>query len=142
MVLARVEAPSCLLNLLGVCIPWASAHVASGGRDAKTWSEHVECCDQIEKIADGLDPHIPTIVAGDFNQRIPRFRQPIRVSDQLAKVMSRWMIHTSGDTANGPLIDHIASNLRCVSLRTWPRDADGIDLSDHLGARCELEFVT
>lgn len=142
VVCARVDSPFGPANLLGLCIPWASAHVATGRRDAKTWSEHIGCCDQIEELAGGLDTSIPTIVAGDFNQRIPRLRQPTHVSERLAQVMSRWMIHTSGDTADGPLIDHIASNLRCVSLRTWPRGADGIDLSDHLGARCELEFVT
>lgn len=61
-----------------VCIPWASAHVSTGRRDATNWSQHLECCDQIEKLAAQFDPQIPTIVAGDFNQRIPRRRQPIR----------------------------------------------------------------
>nr|WP_296777392.1 endonuclease/exonuclease/phosphatase family protein [Rhodococcus sp. (in: high G+C Gram-positive bacteria)] len=141
VVLASVEGPSGHLNLLGVCIPWASAHVATGRRDAKTWSEHLECCDQLEELATGLDPRVPIVVAGDFNERIPRYRQPLRVSVRLAQVMSRWTIHTSGDTADRPLIDHIASSLPCTGITTWPRTAGSVNLSDHAAVRCELTTV-
>lgn len=126
------------IRILAVCIPWASAHVSTGRRDATNWSEHLECCDQIEELATQFDPRVPTIVAGDFNQRIPRMRQPIRVATQLAEVMARWTIHTAGDVEHGPLIDHVASDLDCTAVRTWAGNDEAGRLSDHTGVVCSL----
>lgn len=78
------------------------------------------------------------MIAGDFNQRIPRVRQPIRVATRLAEVMDRWTVHTAGDVEHGPLIDHIASDLTCTELRTWPGYPAELRLSDHSGVVCQL----
>ncbi|MDV2474337.1 endonuclease/exonuclease/phosphatase family protein [Rhodococcus zopfii] len=138
VVSAQAVTPIGPVRVLAVCIPWASAHVSTGRRDATSWSEHLECCDQIEKLAAQFDPRIPTVVAGDFNQRVPRRRQPIRVYDRLLAVMDRWTLHTSGEVEHGPLIDHIASDFECAAVRTWAgNDASG-RLSDHAGVVCTL----
>ncbi|NCL75557.1 hypothetical protein AIIKEEIJ_03023 [Rhodococcus sp. YH1] len=126
------------VRVVAVCIPWASAHVSTGRRDATTWSEHLECCDQIEQLAAQFDPRIPTVVAGDFNQRVPRRRQPLRVSTRLSEVLARWTLHTAGDVEHGPLIDHIASDLDCTTVRTWPGSDEEARLSDHAGVMCTL----
>ncbi len=126
------------MRVLAVCIPWASAHVSTGRRAATSWSEHLECCDQIEKLAAQFDPRTPTIVAGDFNQRVPRRRQPIRVYTRLLEVMDCWRLHTAGEVEHGPLIDHIASDLDCTSVRTWAGGDDEGRLSDHAGVVCTL----
>ncbi|MFC9519026.1 hypothetical protein ACFTSD_25130 [Nocardiaceae bacterium NPDC056970] len=73
-----------------------------------------------------------------MNQRIPRVRQPVRVAARLAEVMDRWTIHTAGDVEHGPLIDHVASDLTCPELRTWPGHFAERRLSDHPGVVCRL----
>lgn len=135
---ALTETPSGPVRVLAVCIPWSRAHVSTGRRDAAVWSEHLECLDQIEELVGTVDSTVPIIVAGDFNQKIPRAKQPIQVADRLSEVMGRWICHTAGTTQDGQLIDHIASDLDCVSVRTWPGTADELRLSDHCGVVCEL----
>ncbi|MDS1114238.1 endonuclease/exonuclease/phosphatase family protein [Gordonia westfalica] len=138
VLVAHTDTPLGQVRVLAVCIPWASAHVSTGRRDASNWSEHLECCDHIEVLTAGFDPRIPTIVAGDFNQRLPRVRQPIRVHERLLEVLDRWTPHTAGDVRYGPLIDHIASDLSCINLRTWSGTDDVGRLSDHSGVTCTL----
>lgn len=138
VVTALATAPAGPIRILAVCIPWARAHVSTGRRDATAWSEHLDCLDQIEELAECFDPSTPTVVAGDFNQRIPRVLQPARVADRLAEVMGRWMIHTAGDVEHGPLIDHVASNLTCTGVRTWSGHVAELKLSDHSGVVCRL----
>ena len=138
VVAARNHTPIGEIQILAVCIPWASAHVTTGRKDATNWSEHLECCDQIAGLASGFDALVPTVVAGDFNQRIPRARQPIRVAERLPDLLTPWRVHTAGEVEHGPLIDHIASTMECVELLAWPGRVDGIRLSDHSGAMCRL----
>lgn len=135
---AQTLAPVGPVRVVAVCIPWASAHVSTGRRDATTWSEHLECCDQIEQLAAQFDPRIPTVVAGDFNQRVPRRRQPIRVYTRLSDVLERWTLHTAGEVEHGPLIDHLASDLDCTMVRTWAGSDERGRLSDHAGVVCAL----
>lgn len=138
VVTALTAAPAGPIRILAVCIPWTQAHVSSGRRDATPWSEHLNCLDQLDTLAAHFDRNIPTVIAGDFNQRIPRVRQPIRVATRLAEVMDRWTVHTAGDVEHGPLIDHIASDLTCTELRTWPGYPAELRLSDHSGVVCQL----
>jgi exonuclease III len=58
------------LRIIGVCIPWRGAHVTHGHRDRRPWEDH-------SRFLEGLAPLLnsgigPMVVAGDFNQRIPR----------------------------------------------------------------------
>ena len=138
VVTALTATPAGPVRILAVCIPWDRAHVSTGRRDATAWSEHLDCLDQLEALAAGFDPAVPTVVAGDFNQRVPRGRQPVRVAERLAEVMGRWTIHTAGDVEHGPLIDHLASDLTCTGLRTWSGYAADLKLSDHSGVMCRL----
>lgn len=138
---AQALSPMGHVRVLAVCIPWASAHVSTGRRDATNWSEHLECCDQIEELAAQFDPQIPTVVAGDFNQRVPRVRQPLRVAERLTDLLARWTIHTAGDVGHGPLIDHVASDLECTAVHTWPSSDEAGRLSDHAGVVCSLRVA-
>lgn len=138
VVTALTVAPAGPIRILAVCIPWTQAHVKGGRGDATAWSEHLDCLDQLDDLAARFDPAVPTVVAGDFNQRIPRGRQPVRVAARLAEVMGRWTIHTAGDVEHGPLIDHVASDLMCAELRTWPGHSADLRLSDHSGVVCRL----
>jgi len=129
------------VRIIGVCIPWRDAHVNTGRSDASAWSEHLQYLDQLEDLLGTLDDSVPTIIAGDFNQRIPRVRQPIRVADRLNDVLTGWTTHTVGQMAHGPHIDHIATNahLICRSTSDWP-GADAVGrLSDHSGVSCRFD---
>ncbi len=112
--------------------------MSTGRRDATAWSEHLDCLEQLEALVARFDATVPTVVAGDFNQRVPRGRQPVGVAARLAEVLDRWVVHTAGDVEHGPLIDHIASDLMCTEMRTWPGHSEGHRLSDHSGAVCRL----
>lgn len=143
LAVATAATPEGAVRVIGVCIPWRDAHVSTGRSDAVAWSEHLEYLDQFQELLTRLDNTVPTVIAGDFNQRIPRVRQPIRVADRLAQVLAGWTIHTAGTFKHGPHIDHIASNnrLECQDATDW----SGIDghgrLSDHSGVSCRLRRI-
>jgi endonuclease/exonuclease/phosphatase family metal-dependent hydrolase len=75
------------------------------------------------------------MTAGDFNQRIPRQRQPQEVADELALTLEGLVIHTSGETEQGALIDHIVTTdeLLCGRHSTWSGESETEMLSDHAG---------
>jgi hypothetical protein len=140
LAVATAATPDGPLRIIGVCIPWQDAHVRSGRCDARPWSEHLDYLDRLETLLAGMNDDLPTVIAGDFNQRLPRGRQPIRVFDRLSDVLSGWTIHTGGVQPNGPHIDHIATNqgLSCESVRDWPASDHLGRLSDHAGLVCRL----
>ncbi|MGB0971995.1 MAG: endonuclease/exonuclease/phosphatase family protein [Mycobacterium sp.] len=140
LAVATVATPGGAVRVIGVCIPWRDAHVSTGRSDASSWSEHLQYLDQLDELLETLDDRVPTVIAGDFNQRIPRVRQPDRVAHRLTKTFADWTIHTTGNLSHGPHIDHIASNahLACRSTSDWLRaDGQGV-LSDHAGVSCRL----
>ena len=140
LAVATAATPAGPLRILGVCIPWRDAHVNSGRGDASPWSEHMDYLDRLEVLLAELDQDVPTVIAGDFNQRIPRVRQPVRVAERLNKVLAGWAIHTAGEFPNGPHIDHIATDrwLILESARDWPASDHLGRLSDHAGVVCRL----
>ena len=140
LAIAKAALPDGPVRIIGVCIPWRDAHVSTGRADATAWSEHLDYLDRLEALLPGLDDGVPTVIAGDFNQRIPRGHQPIRVADRLSQVLTGWTIHTAGQQPNGPHIDHIATNrgLAAEQVRDWAA-ADRLGrLSDHAGVVCRL----
>ena len=140
LAIAKAALPDGPVRIIGVCIPWRDAHVSTGRADATAWSEHLDYLDRLEALLPGLDDGVPTVIAGDFNQRIPRGHQPIRVADRLSQVLTGWTIHTAGQQPNGPHIDHIATNRRLVleSVDDWPASDHLGRLSDHAGVVCRL----
>jgi len=95
-------------QLLAVCIPWQDAHVRSGRADRERWAEHVDYYESLgPAVADSLRLGT-TIVAGDFNQRFPRSRQPHAVAVALGTALGPLQVASAGDQSVGQLIDHIA----------------------------------
>lgn len=143
LIVATVSAPAGDLRMIGVCIPWRDAHVRTGRSDATPWSEHLDFLDQLQDLLTAIDRSTPTIIAGDFNQRIPRVGQPVRVAERLAEVLTGWTTHTAGSLRHGPHIDHIATNaqLVCRSTSDWPGTDDLGRLSDHAGVCCRFDRV-
>lgn len=143
LAVVTVATPEGPMRVIGVCIPWRDAHVSTGRRDAQPWSEHLDYLDRLAERLAGLDDEVPTVIAGDFNQRIPRGRQPISVAERLREVLAGWTIHTAGTLPNGPHIDHIATNRRLVleSVWDWPAADEFGRLSDHAGVACRLAYA-
>lgn len=137
---ATASTPGGPVRIIGVCIPWRDAHVSTGRGDATSWSEHLDYLDQLEHLLSRLDQDVPTVIVGDFNQRIPRQRQPVGVSERLNQVFTGWTIHTAGALPNGPHIDHIATNprLRAQTVHDWAASDHLGRLSDHAGVACRL----
>lgn len=140
LAVATAATPAGPLRILGACIPWRDAHVSTGRGDASPWSEHLDYLDRLEVLLAQLDNAVPTVIAGDFNQRIPRMNQPVHVAERLNEVLAGWAIHTAGDFPNGPHIDHIATDRRFIleSARDWPASDHLGRLSDHAGVVCRL----
>lgn len=143
LVVNTVQAPDGPMRVIGVCIPWRDAHVSTGRCDARPWSEHLEYLDGLNELLAGLDDGVPTVIAGDLNQRIPRGRQPVKVAERLAEVLSDWTVHTAGSLPNGPHIDHIATDRRLViqSVSDWPAADQRGRLSDHAGVACRFGYA-
>lgn len=127
------------VRVVGVCIPWKDAHVVTGRRDRAPWEDHVAFLARSRSLV-AKQPR-PLIVAGDFNQAVPRVRQPHLVAEQLGHWLTGLSLATAGDTSHGRLIDHVALSAELVSNRCTviPAQVDGQRLSDHTGAVVEVE---
>ena len=127
---------------MGVCIPWRDAHVRTGRKDREPWQEHVAYLVGLRRVLAATDG--PAVVAGDFNQRLPRRRQPKAVHEALTGAMgSSWKIISAGvvDDDGADLIDHVAVSpeLEGRVTGTIPRAMpDGARLSDHPAVLVEI----
>ena len=132
------------IRFIGVCIPWRDAHVRTGRRDRKPWEDHLNYCHGLSKIIEKYkNQNTPICVLGDFNQRIPRHRQPIEVEQALINAIpANYNILTKGlkDSEGKLLIDHIvlSPGLNSNTCNIIPRfSLDGTKLSDHVGIEVE-----
>jgi hypothetical protein len=125
------------LRFVGVCVPWRDAHVRTGRRDRNQWEDHVAYLDALQQLLSGSTRR--TIVVGDFNQRVPRMRQPVPVFELLGRCLgSQFEIATAGlrDGAGNDAIDHLAltSDLAAGPATILPAVAlNGLRMSDHFG---------
>jgi len=131
-----------VVEVVGVCIPWRSAHVATGRRDRSVWQEHLLYLEALRGLMSER-PLSPLVVAGDFNQRIPRTRQPVIVAETLAAALDGFDILTSGEVEGRLLIDHVAvRGLRAAGPpAVIHRVIDGHEVSDHDGVVVDLELA-
>ena len=126
------------VRIAGVCIPWSGAHVTTGRRDRVQWEDHLEYCSELGPLL-RRQSH-PLLVVGDFNQRLPRARQPLSAHSALTTAIDGLRVATEGTTAEGQLIDHIAHDptLRCDVTRLLPRQNGSVRLSDHVGVVADV----
>ena len=138
--------PTDQLRIVGVCIPWAAAHVSNGRGDRQRWEDHLVYLKHLRAmIRSYLDrDELPLIVIGDFNQRIPRSRSPENVYVALKTALGQLTIATENvrDEEGHLAIDHIAhsENLTASRLKTISKRQGQTIVSDHFGIECELAF--
>ncbi|MBY6014077.1 endonuclease/exonuclease/phosphatase family protein [Qipengyuania gaetbuli] len=128
------------IRIVGICIPWSGAHVSSGSRDRVRWQDHEAFLDGF-RLTEPVQEDVPCMIVGDFNQAIPRTRQPERVATKLEQAFHRMNIITREfEFAGRPTIDHIAvsKSLRTHALSALSDTMDGVRLSDHFGLAAEV----
>ncbi len=139
---AMTQTPIGELRVVGICIPWHMAEVTyPTGEKRKPWEMHLRYLEVFEALVASLDG--PTVIAGDFNQQIPRIAYGRK--DAAAALIRTFVsvdVITAGHIVGtrGPGIDHIAISGQLTAMRVWgwANDVNGNRLSDHDGAVCEL----
>lgn len=137
------ESPIGMVRVVGVCVPWREAHVRSGRRNRRPWEEHSLFLQGLSGVLSSLPDPASTVLAGDFNQRIPRTGAPRSVFETLMTALGRFHVATAGvvQPTKRQLIDHVAHGQNLVSekVSAWPGiHPDGLRMSDHDGVSVEL----
>ena len=139
LIAATVQHPAGEIRIYGVCIPWRDAHVRTGRKDRTPWEDHSTYLDGLWQLVQQADA--PLVVAGDFNQRIPRVSQPVIVAEQLSRSMDGLQV-CSALPLEKPLIDHIAVSREFIATNVElipDHDSEG-RLSDHRGVIAEFKI--
>ncbi|MBO4439114.1 MAG: endonuclease/exonuclease/phosphatase family protein [Spirochaetaceae bacterium] len=129
------------VGIIGVCIPWKSAHVSTGNKNRKIWEDHISYINALESFLNSTNG-IYNFICGDMNQRIPRKTQPDTVYDKLINVFSKYNVITSGNLAklNTQVIDHIAlRNFKAKEVYGISRIQNDLELTDHDIVVAEIE---
>jgi len=143
-VAGTTDTPRGAIRFVGVCIPWRDAHVRSGQRNRQPWDDHLTYLQHLPPLLQS-DRSVPTVLLGDFNQRIPRARQPEHVFSALTAALSPdFRLATAGTIADAPdlAIDHLAVSGALEPVQTdflSHHDANGAQMSDHFGLRVLLQ---
>lgn len=138
---ANLEYGNESIEIIGVCIPWQSAHVSTGRKDRTLWQDHEQYLKGLKTILKNKKEN--TIVLGDFNQRIPHERTPQKYYDILLNSFVDFNIITKGELneAGDKVIDHIAvsKDINTVDVQVISRYQNDIAISDHDFVFAEIE---
>jgi endonuclease/exonuclease/phosphatase family metal-dependent hydrolase len=146
-VAGHTETPIGGLQVHGICIPWSHAHVSHGRRDREVWQEHLLYLQGLRRILHEAPAGPVRLVAGDYNQTIPRTRAPVRAFDALTQAFPPAMRHASAGLIQPPAkpaIDHVShdDDLELVSLQCLSNiGATGREISDHFGLHLLLRRI-
>ena len=129
------------LRVIGICVPWMHAHVATGRRDRGAWEEHGIYLQALAPLL-ARRRRLPTVIVGDLNQTIPRTRAPKRLFEPLMASLGGFEVATAGPIpdAERPAIDHIAHDrrLRATAPGVLAAHHGATRLSDHFGVWTDL----
>jgi len=142
-VCARTTTPIGPLWVCGVCIPWRGSRVRFSDEKRRPWEDHLAHLDRLGPVLEDLASRDRSVVAGDFNQHVPRAGQPKRVYERLVGGLAEpWSIVTKGivPDIDDQVIDHLAVNASLVAkaVAGVPHTDGGRRLSDHTGVVVEL----
>lgn len=143
-VAGTTDTPCGAVRFVGVCIPWHAAHVSNGHRNRKMWEDHLTFLQHLPPLLQS-DRSMPTVLLGDFNQRVPPTRRTRHVFSELTTALSPdFRLVTAGTITGAPdlAIDHVAISgaLEPVQIDFLSQlDANGVEMSDHFGLRVSLQ---
>jgi exonuclease III len=133
------------VRIVGVCIAWQMAHVSTGQKNQAPWEVHMAYLQGLKKYLDHISNEIPIVLIGDFNQRIPRGRQPIKAFKLMEEMIgNRFDIWSAGNVKglDQQPVCHVGGtkDLLCHQVSGRSRyDAAGKQLTDHDGLVCRFE---
>lgn len=140
---AMTYAAGTKIRCIGVCVPWSGAATAEG--PLPKWQAHREFLAELKQTVLDLDFNMPVIVAGDFNQHVPRVRAPRDVYGMLDSAFSdQFTCFTAGPQGLSDLrvIDHLfaSKHFKAPVVQLLANTgADGRALSDHAGLLVSLD---
>ena len=134
------------IQVMSLCIPWMNAHVATGRKDRRPWQDHLTYIESISELL-AKRRRWPLLVMGDFNQRIPRDRSPVRVYEPLmAALGSRLTVATKGQIAplDRPTVCHVVHGpgLKVQSMQAINNHTRAGRLSDHFGLVADVVAIS
>lgn len=135
--------PGAGLAVTGVCIPWQDSRVRWSTVKRRKWEDHLEFIHGLE-AREATPPDASAILLGDFNQRLPRWWQPVHVFERLSRFLGDRTVPTAGwEAPREALIDHVAlsGGLSGRVERIWPKKFDGLRVSDHVGVMVEVTLL-
>lgn len=108
--------------------------------DRSLWQDHNTYLTHLTELLAARQA--PLIIAGDFNQRLPRKHQPISSHQLLVTALQHLTVHTK-DTTDPALIDHIATTkeLKMQNRHIIHRQYQNSQLSDHDGVTATLTWT-
>ena len=128
------------VTVVGVCIPWKSAHVRSGRR--KVWEDHIAYLNGLDHIL-GILGIEGLVVVGDFNQRMSGRWVRKDAAKRLKEVISTKLeFATATISFNGKeTIDHLAHARDMIAddVESISNQSEGGELSDHFGVTLTLQ---
>jgi endonuclease/exonuclease/phosphatase family metal-dependent hydrolase len=128
--------------VVGVCIPWRSAHVFNGRRDRVPWQDHRSYLKALAVYLKSLPGDLPTVIVGDFNQRIPRRYAPAQSYEALMSCLDGYNVCSAGSVPGLSIapVCHIAhsEHLKAERVEGMPRKVGALTLSDHDGILAQL----
>jgi hypothetical protein len=128
------------IRFVGVCVPWAMAHVTTGTKSKARWEDHRQYLQGLSQLL-GLyqESETETCLLGDFNQAIPPTQWNMGVFPILKDALPAGFRVWTGnvlDRENKTLIDHVATgntlNFTVDEIIEKTDDSSNI-LSDHAG---------
>ncbi len=123
-------------QIMGVCIPWKDAHVRSGKKNRKPWEDHLAYLSGLRKQLESCVK--PSIVLGDYNQRIPKKYSNSTVFESLLNTFENHKVYSKGIIypIEKQSIDHISIQKKLavnMSIKSIDNIQSGIRVSDHFG---------
>lgn len=132
------------VRVVGLCIPWQMAHVSTGQKNRAPWEVHLTYLRGLKLYLASLKDNMPIILSGDFNQRLPRGRQPWQAYKLLAEMLAdQFDIWTVGEVKglDRQPVCHIGGSKELASRHVSGRtrmDQTGRQLTDHDGLVCRF----
>ena len=142
IVVGKTTTPIGDITVMGVCVPWANAHVRTGRRDRTPWEDHITYLHALGETVSGLPG--TSVILGDFNQRIPQKYQTKQAYHALEEaILSKMDIATAGRISpiGKQSIDHIClgRDLACEEVQGLSNiSTTGRQVSDHFGVKVTL----